>query len=140
MTDWHSAVGKINFVININTQVLATHVHIQQKNSINILFSKSLIAIHLIPKAWSEHGVEALWTGQKNILLSCPQCLAPGFCPVHNALLQAFVLSTILAPGFCPVHNARSRLLSCPQCSLQAFGIRCILNNSYCATGSNHKK
>ena len=39
--------------------------------------------IHLIPKAWSEHGVEALWTGQKNILLSCPQCLdsmlAPGF-------------------------------------------------------------
>ena len=24
--------------------------------------------IHLIPKAWSEHGVEALWTGQKNIL------------------------------------------------------------------------
>ena len=30
-----------------------------------------------------EHGVEALWTGQKNILLSCPQCLdsmlAPGF-------------------------------------------------------------
>ena len=39
--------------------------------------------IHLIPRAWSEHGVEALWTGQKNILLSCPQCLdsmlAPGF-------------------------------------------------------------
>ena len=40
-------------------------------------------AMHLIPKAWSEHGVEALWTGQRNILLSCPQCLdsmlAPGF-------------------------------------------------------------
>ena len=39
--------------------------------------------IHLIPNAWSEHGGEALWTGQKNILLSCPQCLdsmlAPGF-------------------------------------------------------------
>ena len=42
-----------------------------------------LDSIHLIPKAWSEHGVEALWTGQKNIPLSCPQCLnsmlAPGF-------------------------------------------------------------
>ena len=40
-------------------------------------------ATHPNPKAWSEHGVEALWTGQKNILLSCPQCLdsmlAPGF-------------------------------------------------------------
>ena len=39
--------------------------------------------IHLIPKVWSEHGVEALWTGQKKIILSCPQCLdsmlAPGF-------------------------------------------------------------
>ena len=39
--------------------------------------------IHLIHKAWNEHGVEALWTGQKNILLSCPQCLdsmlTPGF-------------------------------------------------------------
>ena len=39
--------------------------------------------IHLIPKTWSEHGVEALWTGQRNIFLSCPQCLdsmlAPGF-------------------------------------------------------------
>ena len=29
--------------------------------------------IHRIHKAWSEHGVEALWTGQKNILLSCPK-------------------------------------------------------------------
>ena len=41
-----------------------------------------MLTIHLIQKAWSEHGVEALWTGQKNILLSCPQCLdsmlAPG--------------------------------------------------------------
>ena len=27
--------------------------------------------IHLIPKAWSEHGVEALWTGQKNIGIRC---------------------------------------------------------------------
>ena len=35
-------------------------------------FSKSYI-IHQIHKAWSEHGVEALWTGQKNILLSCPK-------------------------------------------------------------------
>ena len=47
-------------------------------------------SIHLIPKAWSEHGVEALWTGQKNILLSCPQCLdsmlAPGF---WNKVYQA---------------------------------------------------
>ena len=45
-----------------------------------ILFS---LPIHLIPKAWNEHGVEALWIGQKIILLSCPQCLdsmlAPGF-------------------------------------------------------------
>ena len=44
---------------------------------------KSSFTIHLIPKAWNKHGVEALWTGQKNILLSCPQCLdsmlAPGF-------------------------------------------------------------
>ena len=41
------------------------------------------LKIHLVPKARSEHGVEALWTAQKNILLSCPQCLdsmlAPGF-------------------------------------------------------------
>ena len=42
--------------------------------------------IHLIPKAWSEHGVEALWTGEKNIILS-------------------FVLSTM------PRLHARSRLL-----------------------------
>ena len=42
-----------------------------------------LLPKHPIPKAWSEHGVEALWTEQNNILLSCPQCLdsmlAPGF-------------------------------------------------------------
>ena len=29
--------------------------------------------IHRIHKAWGEHGVEALWTGKKNILLSCPK-------------------------------------------------------------------
>ena len=49
--------------------------------------------IHLIPKAWSEHGVEALWTGQKNILLFCPQCLdsmlAPGFwCIIHRKIYK----------------------------------------------------
>ena len=31
---------------------------------------KDSLQIH---KACSEHGVEALWTGQKNILLSCPK-------------------------------------------------------------------
>ena len=30
--------------------------------------------LHRIHKAWSEHGVEALWTGQKNILLSSTPC------------------------------------------------------------------
>ena len=38
--------------------------------------------IHLIPKALSEHGVEALCAGEKSILLSCPlsldSMLAPG--------------------------------------------------------------
>ena len=29
------------------------------------------LQIHLIPKAWSEHGVEALWTGQKNLHVQC---------------------------------------------------------------------
>ena len=57
-----------------------------------------MISIHLIPKAWSEYGVEALWTGQKNIL-----------CPVHNAStpcwLQAFVIRCI--PHLSLVHTCK---------------------------------
>ena len=57
-------------------------------------------AIHLIPKAWSEHGVEALWTGQNNIILSCPQCLdsmlAPGFWNwVHSSNYPHFQSSAV---------------------------------------------
>ena len=64
----------------------------------NMAFS---MAIHLIPKAWSEHGVEALWTGQRNILL-----------PVHNAStlcsLQAFgirCISLVLPLQWCLQRN-----------------------------------
>ena len=35
--------------------------------------------IHLIPKAWSEHGVEALWTGQRNILYASTPCSLQAF-------------------------------------------------------------
>ena len=31
-------------------------------------FFQATPSIHLIPKAWSEHGVEALLTGEKNII------------------------------------------------------------------------
>ena len=56
----------------------------------NVLYQRCRTSIHLIPKAWSEHGVEALWTGQKN---------TPLICPVHNAStpcsLQAFGIRCI---------------------------------------------
>ena len=69
-----------------------------RKNMRNDQFPYSLFtAIHLTPKAWSEHGVEALWTGQRIL-----------FCPVHNAStpcsLQAFGIRCIPHMNLSHVH------------------------------------
>ena len=67
-----------------------------------VQFSKHLLCvIHLIPKAWSEHGVEALWTGQKD------------YSFVLSTMRRLYARSRLLELGACVVVSSISAQKLC---------------------------